>query len=82
LEELKAAVAAEDDAVAKVLVFLTGLPDAIAAAVAAAEAGDDEALQALTLHVAEEAASLTAGLAAAAPPPAAPPEEPPPAPVG
>jgi hypothetical protein len=72
LEDLKAAIAAEDDALAKLVAFAKGVPALVAAAVAASEAGDAAALTALTADVQAQSAAVLAALPAPVAPPAPP----------
>lgn len=67
LEDLEAAVAAETTVVNSAVTLLNGVTQRIVDAVAAARAGDDNALTALATEVASETAALAAAVAANTP---------------
>lgn len=67
LEDLQAAVAAETTVVNSAITLLNGIAQRIADAVAAARAGDDQALTALASEVASETQALAAAVAANTP---------------
>jgi hypothetical protein len=68
VDDLKAAVAAEDNEIAQALVFIQGVPALVAAAVAAAQAGDTATVAALTTDIQNQTAAIGAALAPAVPP--------------
>lgn len=73
VSDLQAAIAAEDNEIAAAVTYIQGVPALVAAAVLAAQQGNDTALATITADVNAQAAAVAAALAPAALAPAAPP---------